>query len=75
MIHRGEKVVVVMTRNNIFPWQTAPCFDAFYAGGPNGPGDTHRFYVRVGDVIEIAINGNSLDFIGFYPRPDEETSQ
>ena len=61
----GDLVAVVMTRNNVFPWQNAPSFAAVYQYGPSGPGDV--FIVSVpGHTKELALNGNSLDFVGMY---------
>ena len=60
----GARVIVVMARNDIFPWQTAPNFEAIYVAAPNGPGDV---FTVVRDGKQVAINGNAADFIAIYP--------
>lgn len=65
MAELGDAVVVVMARNNIFPWQNSPRFRAKFRQGPQGTGDT--FMVDVPGVGTISINGNGADFTGIYP--------
>jgi hypothetical protein len=62
-LERGQVVRVVMTQNNIFPWQTEPAFSAIYISGPCGPSDTFSLDVA---GTRLQLNGNSTDFIGMY---------
>ncbi|MCK5653171.1 MAG: hypothetical protein KAJ42_17415 [Gemmatimonadetes bacterium] len=69
----GPMVTVVMSRNDHFPWQTAPHFPATLVRASRGAGDTFSFLVEIeaedgGDNIEriIEINGNSAEFVGYH---------
>ncbi len=70
----GPRVTVVMSRNDIFPWQTAPHFEATLVKASRGAGDTFSFLVDVEnednpeEYIEriIEINGNSSEFVGYH---------
>ncbi len=70
----GPRVTVVMSRNDIFPWQTAPHFEATLVRASRGAGDTFSFLVDVEneddpeEYIEriIEINGNSTEFVGYH---------
>lgn len=66
-MERGDRVTVVMTSNHIFPWQTAPSFEAIYESGPSGPGDCWTFIVDLdGDQNILHLNGNSREFAGVF---------
>ena len=73
----GPEVVVVMSRNDIFPWQTAPSFPATLVRQSRGAGDTFSFLVEIfnedgSDNLEriVEINGNSSEFVGYHqPTP------
>jgi len=69
----GPLVTVVMSRNDHFPWQTAPSFPATLVKASRGAGDTISFLVEIeaedgSDNIEriIEINGNSSEFVGYH---------
>ncbi len=69
----GPRVTVVMSRNDHFPWQTAPHFEATLVKASRGAGDTFSFMVTVWNDDEtegieriIEINGNSSEFVGFH---------
>ena len=70
----GPRVTVVMSRNDHFPWQTAPHFEATLVRASRGAGDTFSFLVDVEnqddpeEYVEriIEINGNSSEFVGFH---------
>ncbi len=69
----GPLVTVVMSRNDHFPWQTAPHFQATLVKASRGAGDTFSFLVDVenedgSEGLEriIEINGNSSEFVGFH---------
>ncbi len=75
----GPLVTVVMSRNDIFPWQTAPHFEARMVRTSRGAGDTFSFLVSVQsedgeDYLEriIEINGNSSEFVGFHLEADPD---
>ena len=59
-----DLVVVVMTRNDCFPWQKGPSFSATFHDGPQGAGDT--FTLKVGARL-LYLNGNSEAFVGAGP--------
>ena len=67
---KGDQVVVAMSFNHVFPWQTSPRWRAIYRSGPRGPGDVFTLEVDVGveryDGREVKLNGNSDSFIGIY---------
>lgn len=64
-IKTGDTVMVVMARNNIFPWQSGPSFPATFYRGPQGPGDT--FTLAIFGVTEnLQLNSNSSEFVGLY---------
>lgn len=62
-IERGDVVTVVMSRNDVFPWQTAPRFTAVFQWAPAGEGGTYTLKAH-GRILHL--NGNSSDFIGLY---------
>ena len=69
----GPAVTVVMSRNDHFPWQTAPHFEATLVRASRGAGDTFSFLVEIenedgSEGIEriIEINGNSAEFVGYH---------
>ncbi len=62
-MNEGDQVTVVMSRNDVFPWQDSPSFEATLIRRPAGPGDT--FAVQINSRI-IQINGNSSEFVGIY---------
>lgn len=66
---KGERIMVVMTSNTVFPWQNAPQFEAEYRSGPRGAGDTLEVKLpHSGNCVEI--NMNSQKFVGIYPPDD-----
>ncbi len=67
----GERVKVVMARNDIFPWQNGPTFEAIFQSGPSGPGDTYSV-TATDEALRIDLNGNSADFIAIYQPPSVE---
>lgn len=68
-IKKGDTVLVVMNRNNIFDWQRGPSFEAIFHHSPGGPGDT--FVVEV-DGQMVMVNGNSSEFIALVQIPQVE---
>lgn len=69
----GPLCTVVMSRNDHFPWQTAPHFQAVLVKASRGAGDTFSFIVNIEneDGTEgleriIEINGNSAEFVGYH---------
>ncbi len=64
-IKKGMRVTVVMSRNNIFPWQEGMSFDATFEWPPDPPDNT--YHVRLDDGMEVEINGNSAEFVAIYP--------
>lgn len=67
----GARVIVVMERNDCFPWQTAPRFEATISHFPGGSGDTFRLHLD--DGTEFALNGNGQSFVGLYALPTSRT--
>lgn len=78
---RGDRVQVVMSRNDIFPWQSGPRWEGTLVWTPSGPGDV--FVVRIEqperefapDISEyvgrkVNLNGNSSEFVAMYPKED-----
>ena len=68
----GRKVRLVFTRNNVFDWQDNDLgctFEAICVYTPCATGDLWRF--KVGEV-EIALNPQCSDFVGFEFWPEEE---
>lgn len=63
---KPKVVTITMSRNNVFPWQSAPSFEATLLRGPDGPGDTFKLDVA-GRFVEI--NGNSAEFVGVTHEP------
>lgn len=64
-LEEGNIVIVAMTANNWFPWQTGPSFKARFVSAPQGPGDTFKFVIP-GSERELELNGNSTALIGLY---------
>lgn len=69
---RGTRVRVVMTRNDVFPWQRGCSFEAVFDGGPSGPGDTYRVTLASGHPLHL--NGNSAEFVAIYPAEAGEVA-
>lgn len=61
-IEPGDKVVVSMSRNDCFPFQSAPSFEARILHTPAISGLT-LWYLQVGESVVI-LNPCSSDFIG-----------
>ena len=70
-INSGDPILVCMTRNDIFPWQKSPSFEAIFHHAPAGAGDT--FVIEINGKM-LLLNGNSTDFIGIVQLPKEEDS-
>jgi hypothetical protein len=69
MFTKGDFVWVVMDRNDVFPWQDGPGFEAVFQYGPQGAGDTFHLLVAGPDAedMPLVLNGNSNAFIGIMP--------
>lgn len=63
----GKPCKVVMTRNDVFPWQRGPTFEAVLYATPYDPGDTYKLIV---DGMRISLNPNCSDFVAIVQ--DEE---
>jgi hypothetical protein len=63
-------VTVVMDRNDYFPWQNGPSFEARILSGPQGAGDTYKLSIPGSDRV-LLLNGNGSGLIGMYvSRPE-----
>ncbi len=81
-LERGDPITVVMARNDVFPFQSGPSFDAVLVYSPGGPGDS--LIVRV-DVDapppfgtqryhgEVYLNPSASDFIAILRTDGEAT--
>lgn len=61
---KGDPIIVVMTRNDVFPWQVGPTFPATFYYASQGAGDTYK--VAVESIGDVYLNANSSDFVGIY---------
>lgn len=64
MIKEGDRVMVHMSRNDIFTFQFSTSFCARILSMPRGAGDMIAMQVELFSDPIIHINGNSSEFIG-----------
>lgn len=76
-IEKGDRVVVRMSQNQIFPWQTSPSFEAIYQSGPRGAGDVIKVTVPMDhqEDIDLRLNGNSSEFVAIRSLTKTEKSE
>lgn len=66
-IRHGDKITVVMARNNIFPWQDGPAFPATLKAWD---ADFRMLFIDVttddGHVMGVEISTSGADFVGIW---------
>lgn len=65
---KGDMVTVIMSRNDVFPFQNSPRFEATIKYYPCAAGEEYVFVV---DGKEVHINPSATDFIGYVVCPEE----
>ena len=69
VFNKGQLVNVVMSRNNVFDWQTSPTiYDCIIVAVPCATGDS---WVFENGGVKFLVNPTGSDFIGLEEKEDE----